>query len=313
MSKIDEIIEKGLLARNIEESDLRKNTGIFVKIAIISETTSHLIIRNNEPTETTSEEFFGDERVVIPASKWRGAERSFILSWLRRIDGIIPKEYERNAVQKKNLLKNPISLLYGDSSTGQNKEATSIASRNYYDWSFSFEPLPEITERLVHNSLSDSGTILMDEKGQVQRNAIYNIQYIKPGVKFVRFVTLENVSKELLILQLIAIIGTTRYGARTAILGDNVKNKVIAIGFSKSDKPVSSYTIMEALWNKKSNNIEEEVIKQMKYSYGDDLLIQDDIENFLSETKEVMKNKDILKNICKLIVQKMDFDWKEFF
>ena len=70
---------------------------------------------------------------------------------------------------------------------------------------------------------------------------------------------------------------------------------------------------MEAFWNKKSNNIEEEVIKQMKYSYGDDLLIQDDIENFLSETKEVMKNKDILKNICKLIVQKMDFDWKEFF
>lgn len=313
MTKIEEIIEKGLMPSNIENLDLRKNTGIFVKIAVLSETISHLIIRNNDATETTSEEFAGEERVVIPASKWRGAERSFILSWLRKMDDIIPKDYERNAVQNRKLLKNPVSLLFGDSSTGKNKEATSIASRNYYDWSISLEPLAEITERLVHNSLSDSGTILMNEQGEVQSNAIYNTQYIKPGVKFVRFITLENVSKDLLILQLIAILGTTRYGARTAILGDNVKNRVIAIGFSKSDKPVSSYTIMEELWNKKDLDIEKETIKQMQNSYNEDLIYGDDLEKFLGEVKEIMKNKEILKNTCKSIVKKMETDWEDFF
>ena len=119
---------------DINEIDLKKNYGVFVKIGIVSETCGFFINRNNEATEITSETFSGEDRVLIPASKWRGAERSYLLSELRKVEGLIPSDYSRNMVLKKSSLKNPSSLVYGDSSTGTGNEAAGIASRVFYDW-----------------------------------------------------------------------------------------------------------------------------------------------------------------------------------
>ncbi|WP_075056804.1 type I-D CRISPR-associated protein Cas7/Csc2 [Thermogymnomonas acidicola] len=71
----------------------------------------------------------------------------------------------------------------------------------------------------------------------MQRNAIYNTQYVKPGVKFVRFISLENASLDMLKVVIATTLKTTRYGARTSILGgDNMQNTVVAVGFSKGDR-----------------------------------------------------------------------------
>lgn len=315
MEYLEKIFEKGLLARSIEEIDLGKNKGIFVKIGIVSETTSFLIIRNNDATETTSEEFFGQERVVIPGSKWRGAERTYALSLLRKYNGLVPQEYERNAIEKKELLiRNPLSALYGDSSIGTGNEATSIASRIYYDWSYSFEPLGLITERFTHNTLSESGTILWDkDKGEPARNALYNTQYIKPGVKFVRFVTLENVSKELLDLAILTIMGTRRYGARTAIVGENIYNNIIAIGFSRGDKPLTSYTLLSDAWSTNNYDPEKQIAQNMEGIYGDYLLSGNDLKSYLSEVINLKDDKDKLTQYANAIVKKMQIDWKDRF
>jgi CRISPR-associated protein Csc2 len=310
--KMNEMLNKGLIART-EDIDLKKNHGLYTKIAIISETIGFLISRNNEATELTSENMGGDERAIIPAQKWRAPERSYLLSELRKLDGIIPEDYARNMNKSRKPLQNPASLLYGDTSIGSGSNMGSIASRCYYDWSYSYEPLGEISTRLTHNTLAEDGTILHSEEGGTESNAIYNIPYIKPGIKFIRFVTLENCSLELLQLELIAILGTSRYGARTAILGDNIYNKVVAIGFSKGEKPVSSFSILSKLWNSDKYEPEKDTLEEMEKSYSSQNLIEGtDLEEFLDDTQKLKLNKEQFESICETINTKMGNDWKEF-
>jgi len=312
-NKIEGIRKKGLVA-TIKDIDLKKNHGYYAKIGIISETTGFLISRNNEATELTSENFFDDERAVVPAQKWRASERSYLLSELRKIGNVIPKEYARNMNKVKTYLKNPTSLLYGDTSIGSGKDMGSIASRCFYDWAYSYEPLGEISTRITHNTLSDDGTILHSVEGKTESNAIYNTPYIKPGVRFIRFVTLENCSLELLELELMAILGTTRYGARTAILGDNIANNIVAIGFSKGDKPVSSYELMKQAWKLHKYNPEDLIKSSMISSFGEEnVLFGGDLERLLNEVIALKKNGKELQSLCKDINAKMENDWKEFF
>ncbi len=310
MGKLEEIVNKGLLAK-IAEMDLKKNHGYYIKIGLVSETIGFLISRNNEPTELTSENFADDERAIVPAQKWRAAERSYLLSLLRKLDGIIPEGYARNMNKSKANLKNPTSLLYGDSSIAT--DGGSIASRCFYDWSYSYESIGEISTRLTHNTLSEDGTILHSDIGKPESNALYNIPYIKPGVKFIRFVTLENSSIELLRLELLAILGCTRYGARTAILGDNIKNNIIAIGFSKGDKAISSYEIMEKAWASREYNPEKMIESEMLASYGkENILDGDDLKSFIEDTINKGKDKPEMRTMCEAINAKMENDWKEF-
>ncbi|MEM3264835.1 MAG: type I-D CRISPR-associated protein Cas7/Csc2 [Thermoplasmata archaeon] len=297
----------------LDKLDLGKNYGIFLKIGIVSETTGYFINRNNEPTEVTSEEFEGDNRVVVPASKWRGAERTFILSILRKA-GLVDHDYFRNMVKKKSQLANPASLLWGDSSIGSNTEAAGIASRSFYDWAYSFQPLSEILLKLMHNTLGDDGSILKKDKdsNEVASNAIYNTNYIIPGVKFVRFITLENISFEMLLLQIMAILGTTRYGARTAILGDNIQNKIIAISASKGDMPVTSYTIMDKAW--KDNKFEPEtmIIEAMQNNYTQ-IIKGKELDELLDLAKSLVNNNEEMKKIYEPVIKKMNEDWKYLF
>ncbi len=308
IERINELINKGLLLKT-ENLDLRKNHGLYIKIGVVSETIGFLISRNNEPTELTSENFYNDERGLVPGQKWRAAERGYLLSELRKVDGIIPKDYARNMTKYNKYLKNPVSLLYGDTSIGSDN--TGIASRTFYDWGYTYEPLGLISTRLLHNTLSDDGTILHEENGDVKSNAIYNTEYIKPGVKFIRFISLENASLELLELNLIATLGCSRYGARTAILGDNIRNNIIGIGFSKGDMPISSYSLLEESWKNGNYDPEKQVLESMRNSYGDNLISGRDLDELLKNVLQLRENKDELKNICNVIVATMDRDWKD--
>lgn len=304
------MIENGW-AKKIGDLDLRKNFGYYIKIGIVSETTGFFICRNNEATEITSEEFENEERALVPAQKWRGAERSYLLSELRKVGGLVPENYSRNMAKEKILLKSPASLIFGDTSTGTGKEMASIASRTFYDWSYSYEPLSLISTRQTHNSLSDEGTILHDEKGNTLSNAIYNINYIKPGVKFIRYVTMENSSIEMLQLQLMAILGTTRYGGRTAILGDNIKNKVIALGFSKGDTTVSSFTTLKEAWKSGTYKPEDLVKEAMERNYNKSIIIGTELETLISNTLALRSNKEEMHRIGQSLITKMENDWPE--
>ncbi len=311
LQTVEKLEERKLLLK-IEDIDLRKNYGTFLKIGIVSETIGFFINRNNEPTELTSENFQGSERLVVPAQKWRGAERSYLLSELRKVGGIIPEAYSRNMVVKKKLLKNTSSLIFGDSSTGSGTEAAGMASRMFYDWSYSYEPLARISVRYTHNSLSEEGTILHEESGTPKSNAIYNTPYVRPGVKLIRYVSMENSSREMLLLALMAISGTTRYGARTAILGDNIKNKIIAIGFSKKETPVSSYSTVMKAWNSDSYDPEKLVNEEMCNAYGKDLMEGEDLRSLMAEVNQLRLSPDQLRSMGLVLINKMESDWSEF-
>lgn len=248
---------------------------------------------------------------MVPGPKWRGAERTTALSMFRWADAINPK-YSRNDNLVKDLLKNPVSLIYGDSSIGQGKEAGGIASRCFHDWSYSFEPLGAITDRVIHNSLSDAGTILSDESGKAARNAIYNIQYVKPGVRFIRFITLENASLDLIKIVIAVVNRTTRYGARTAILGDNMQNTVVGIGFSKGDTAITSYSVMEEAWNSETYNPEKLVKEKMDAVYGDNFLEGAGLSKLIADAHLLVSNREELNTLSRQIISKMEQDWSGF-
>jgi CRISPR-associated protein Csc2 len=294
----------------LDEIDLRKNYGSFLKLGIVSTTMGYFINRNNEATEITSEEFFGENRVVVPASKWRGAERSFILSVLRK-GGQISEKYSRNMVTKKEDLQNPASMLWGDSSTGKGDEAVGISSRSFYDWAYSYNPVADISLNLQHNSLGEDGSILKNE-GKVSSSALHNVNYIRPGVQFVRYVTLENASPEMLIMQLMALIGTTRYGARTSVLGDNMKNEVVAIAGSKGERPVSSYSSMEKAWKSKTYDPYGLINDAMNENYKE-VLTGEDLRELISLTAEIMSSATEIKSTFEPLQAKIRDQWKEFF
>ena len=308
---IEKFVESKKLLR-IEEIDLKKNYGSFLKIGIVSETIGFMINRNNDATELTSEYFQGAERLAVPAQKWRVAERSYLLSELRKAGGIIPDEYSRNMVMKKKLLKNPSSLIFGDSSTGSGNEAAGIASRMFYDWSYSFEPLARISLRYTHNTLSEDRTILHEQNGTPKSNALFNTPYVRPGVKLIRFVSMENSSWEMLLLALLAISGTSRYGARTAILGDNIQNNIVGIGFSKQETPISSYSTLMKAWGSDFYDPENLILNEMRGSYGKDLIEGDDLEDLMNEVNEVRHSADRLRSLGSVLLNKMDEDWGEF-
>lgn len=306
---LDEMIEKGWIV-SLDKIDLRKNYGSFLKIGIVSTTIGYFIDRNNEATEITSEEFFGENRVVVPASKWRGAERSFILSVLRKGEQI-PTEYSRNMVKKKEYLQNPASMLWGDSSTGKSEEAAGISSRSFYDWAYSYEPVAAISLNLQHNSLSEDGSILKDE-GKVSSSALHNVNYIRPGVKFVRYITLENASPEMLVMQLMALIGTTRYGARTSVLGDNMKNEVVAIAGSKGERPVSSYSSMVKGWGLDTYDPYSLIKDEMNENYRE-VITDENLRDLVSLTAKIMSSATEMKSFFDPLRAKIQDQWKEFF
>ena len=308
---IENMVDKKLLLKT-EDIDLRKNYGVFLKIGIVSETIGFFINRNNEPTELTSESFENYERLVVPAQKWRGAERSYLLSELRKVGGLIPDKYSRNMVEEKKLLKNPSSMIFGDSSTGKGSEAAGIASRMFYDWSYSYEPLAKISVRYTHNTLSEEGTILHEKSGEIKSNAIYNTPYVKPGVKLIRYVSMENCSREMLLLALMAISGTTRYGARTAILGDNIRNNIIGIGFSKRETVVSAYSSMMKAWRTRSYEPEKIVTEDMRNAYGENFLEGERLQALMKEVSRLRVSPEDLKATGLVLVTKMDQDWGEF-
>jgi CRISPR-associated protein Csc2 len=132
-----------------------------------------------------------------------------------------------------------------------------IPSRVLYSHSYSIRDKFKITEILQHNQLGDFGTTI-DSKGE-NKTGLFMTEYVKPGVFFPSFLTLQNPTAELLFHLLISLKASS-YGAQTSITGSNIKNHIIGILGCKVEPPVTSYTIARDFELDKTGNIDRNVL-----------------------------------------------------
>lgn len=230
-----------IIPENYFVEDLKQNTLGILKIAVLREVTGNLIIRSNYPDETITFKA-GEEKdlVEIPARKLKSREKLLGLKTCRNFK-VVDEKLRYNVITKSEHLANPNSILFGDSVTESN-DAVGLSSRVIYDWAYSIRDVAEITATLQHNALSEGGTMHNEETGKL-RQSLFQVQYVKPNTYFPHFLTLENVTPELLIHLLTCVMNEKRYGAQSTTLGANMQNHIIGVGFSNFEVPVNSFTI----------------------------------------------------------------------
>lgn len=269
---------------------LRENRIGHIKLAFVRETINPLIIRSTEPESTIYiSAIDGRDLVEIPPRKLKSREKLLGLMICREF-GVADGEVHYNSIMKSEHLSNPNSLLFGDSVT-QSQDATALPSRAVYDWAYSLRDVKDITDKLQHNAMSEDGTILKDKDfnpaqtdgTKVAKQALHQTEYVLPGTLFPHFITVDNITPELLVHLLSCVLNQRRYGAQTTTNANNINNHLVAVGFTDFEKPINSYTISKA-WNSSKNASESKndaptlesvtmfVQEQMKAHYGKNLL-----------------------------------------
>lgn len=250
------------MERFAKESDVipvfAQNERKIVTIFVLRETIAPLIDRSDDPESTITfvmrlED--GEEREVVevPARKFKSKEKLAGLRICRMFNAVDPG-YEYNNVKEKSYLANPNSVIFGDSVVvGKDVGQAMLPSRVYYSSSYSIRSKSQITRQLVHNSLSEAGTMWDRDSGK-NRTSLFNTEYIEPGTLLPSFISMRNPTPESLI-HLILCLNETKYGAQTAITGPNVKNNIVALYFGEEELPVTSYTISRDLQGKVTDNL----------------------------------------------------------
>ena len=248
---------------------LKENTLGSIKIAILREVTGNLIIRSNYPDETKTFKTSDKKDIVeIPARKLKSKEKLLGLKMCREF-GVVDQELRYNVIKDSKQLANPNSILFGDSVT-ESGDSVGITSRAIYDWAYSIRDVSEITAMLQHNALSEGGTMWNEEEGKL-RQSLFQVQYVKPNTYFPHFITVENVTPELLIHLLACVIFENRYGAQSTTLGANIKNHILGVGLARFEKSINSFSISES-WQEDEINLSKVktvINKKMKEVYGE--------------------------------------------
>lgn len=185
---------------------------------------------------------------------------------------VVDEEVRYNVFEGAEMLNNPNSALFGDTST-KSGDTAGLTSRAIYDWAYSLRDVKDITDKLQHNALSEAGTMIDEATGEM-RQSLYSTEYILPGTLFPHFITVDNITPELFIHLLSCVLNQRRYGAQTTTNANNMINHLVGIGFSDFEKPINSYTISKA-WNGKTEkdaptfeSVKTFVREQMKTHYG---------------------------------------------
>ncbi len=267
-----------------------KRTPNVIKIATLRTTTGYFINRSTEPDEVISTRIDNKDVVVIPSRKLKSKEKLTGLVLCRKFKVVHP-EVEYNFIKKKEHLANPNSLVFGDSVT-QTNEAVALPSRVIYEWAYSIDDKDEITEEFTHNALSEEGTMWDKEKGE-QRQSLFEIQYVKPGVVFPQFITIPDITPEGFLHFLISHLKTTRYGAQSNVMDANMKNEIIAIALDTFEPAVSSYLISKEYNGK--DDIKEFVIKKLEENSSKVLV--DEVKELLELINKYLKDEEKLKEI----------------
>ncbi len=264
---------------------LAQNNAKRFVIALVRETIAPMINRSEEPEETISV-MLPDRRQVIeiPARKMKSKEKLLGLRYSRAF-GTVPPGYEYNAVRSPEMLKNPNSVIFGDSVVGDNEQAM-FPSRVKYSSSYSLRERTEITQKLTHNALSEAGT-MWDREEEKHRTSLFSTEYIKPGTLFPSFIDLDDPTPEALMHILLCLRETT-YGAQTSITGPNIRNHIVAIMACAIEPPISSYTIVESSADLIPDvtllSLSTRIVEALK-NYPGDLLAGDKLEKMLVQLR----------------------------
>jgi len=315
VEKTKEIVPDEVFLDPEKHSLKEDNLNRHIKIAIVSETKNVFINRNNSPKTTTSHVIDDEARVMVPGQKWKGKEQSKMVQIARELD-IMPEAYKQNQIEDDTGLLNPVSIIFGDSVTADN-QGSNTRGRINYDWSYSYKPVRQITKKIQHNTLEEDGTIKKDESDptSVASSALHKTQYVIPGVKFVRFNTLTNVSAELFLFYLVGVMSTHAYGARTSIACDNMKNDIVAISFGDAEQPVSAYSLLEEYWEdgEEPGGYKEVATDRMSTAYGPEkTLTGDELEELLNVVRELMRDNESLKEMLEGIDDWIKDSYPEF-
>jgi CRISPR-associated protein Csc2 len=279
MEKLLKLIPKEFFVEN-----LKSNTLGVIKIALLREVVNPMIIRSNFPDETiTFKATETKDLVEIPARKLKSKEKLMGLKICREFD-VVDEDLRYNVIKKSEHLANPNSILFGDSVTESN-DAIGITSRVIYDWAYSIRDVNDITDTFQHNALSEGGTMWNEEEGKL-RQSLFQVQYVMPKTYFPHFLTVQNVTPEMLVHLLSTVIFENRYGAQSTTLGNNMINHVLGIGFAKFEAPVNSFTISNN-WKEGEEvnfeNVKNTIDSAMKSFYKDNYKQGDEFEKLIKE------------------------------
>ncbi len=239
---LEEFGENAFISKGKEDPNplLMKNEAKRFVFVLIRETIGPFIVRSDVPEETITINIQGRNVVEIPARKFKSREKMAGIRFLRLLK-VMPENYIYNEVNSREELKNPTSILMGDTIVkGSDAGKSMIPSRLIYSHSYSIRDKYQITEVLQHNQLGDNGTTI-DSEGN-NKTGLFLTEYVKPGVFFPSFLVLQNPTPELFFHTIVSLQASS-YGAQTAITGSNIKNHIVGILSCKNEPPVTSYTI----------------------------------------------------------------------
>lgn len=291
MAAIDKLYE--FIDRKWFVSNLKENSIGHIKLALVREVVNPLIIRSTDMEATiTLVTADGREIVEIPPRKLKSREKLLGLMLCREFE-VVNEDVRYNVFEGAEMLNNPNSALFGDTST-KSGDTAGLTSRAIYDWAYSLRDVKDITDKLQHNALSEAGTMIDETTGEM-RQSLYSTEYILPGTFFPHFITVDNITPELFIHLLSCVLNQRRYGAQTTTNANNMINYLVAIGFADFEKPINSYTVSKT-WNGDTKK---------------DAPTLDSVKTFVSEQMKEHYTEEGLLNKLDELVKWLDSLWKE--
>ncbi|HHV41861.1 MAG TPA: hypothetical protein GXX72_03315, partial [Clostridiaceae bacterium] len=115
---------------------LAQNNPKRIIVAIVREVIGPFINRSDDPEETINIRMADGRKIIeIPARKMKSKEKLLGLR-LARAFGTVPEGYEYNAIRSAEMLKNPNSIIFGDTVVDGNEQAM-LPARVSYSSSYS--------------------------------------------------------------------------------------------------------------------------------------------------------------------------------
>jgi CRISPR-associated protein Csc2 len=296
-------------------TNLKDNRIGHIKLALVRETINPLVIRSTDAEATvTLVTDDGRELVEIPPRKLKSREKLLGLMMCRKF-GVVHESVRYNSIEGAEYLNNPNSVLFGDTST-KTGDTAGLVSRAIYDWAYSLRDVKDVTDKLQHNALSEAGTMIDENTGKTKQT-LFQTEYILPGTLFPHFITVDNVTPELLLHLLFAVMNCKRYGAQTTTNANNMENHLVAIGFGPFEKPINSYLISKQ-WREAQKDqmptlagVTHFVVEKMKEQYSENLIANnpsDQLAKFCGFVSDFWKseNRQALEGVYKTAAQNVD-------
>jgi len=273
--KVSEFIPEKFFVDELIENKLG-----HIKMAFLRETINPFICRSTDAEASITFRLDAKRELIeVPARKFKSREKLLGLKICRKF-GVVDNEVRYNLFKKRDYLANPNSVLFGDSVT-QEREAAALPSRAIYDWAYSIRDYSEITDNLQHNALSESGTMWSEDPTNPGfRESLFTVQYVLPGTIFPHFITVDDITPELLFHLLFCVLKQTRYGAQDTTNAPNFSNEIVAIAYSDFEPPVNSLLIAKEYDLKETiteSKVKECVFNKLESAYGNNNILRDGI------------------------------------